>query len=90
MTINVVAFTAFAWDKHRARTNRWRIQESTLLTIAAIGGIVGAITTQHWMRHKTRKEPFRTNLYMIAGAHLAILVMMLIPAVRGAILSAIS
>jgi uncharacterized membrane protein YsdA (DUF1294 family) len=38
---------------------------STLLGLALIGGSFGAITAQHWFRHKTRKEPFRSTLYGI-------------------------
>ena len=88
-TINLAAFGMFALDKHRARTGRWRIQESTLLTLAALGGIVGAVTAQHGLRHKTRKEPFRTHLYLSAGAQLMLLIAASVPTVRQAALLAI-
>jgi uncharacterized membrane protein YsdA (DUF1294 family) len=42
------------------------VSEGTLLLFALIGGSVGAIAGQQVMRHKTRKEPFRTMLYSIA------------------------
>lgn len=88
--INVAAFAMFGWDKHCARTGRWRVRESTLLTIAALGGIIGAVAAQHGLRHKTRKEPFCTQLYLIAGAQVVALIAISIPAVRGVVLSAIS
>jgi uncharacterized membrane protein YsdA (DUF1294 family) len=37
-----------------------------LLTLATIGGVFGAIYAQQSLRHKTRKEPFRTQLNVIA------------------------
>ena len=87
--INLAAFGMFAWDKFCAQTGRWRVQESTLLALAAFGGIVGAVTAQHGLRHKTRKEPFRTHLYLIAGAQLMLLIAASIPAVRQTALSVI-
>lgn len=71
--INVVTTAAFAWDKHCARKGYWRISESTLLAMALFGGTAGAVAAQHGLRHKTRKEPFRTALYVIAGFHLVVL-----------------
>jgi uncharacterized membrane protein YsdA (DUF1294 family) len=88
--ISFATFLVFAWDKHCARNGRWRVPERTLLGMAAIGGTLGAIAAQHGLRHKTRKEPFRTHLYLIAGAQVVVPSAMLIPAVRDAILSAIS
>lgn len=63
--INLVAFLVFWWDKKAARANRWRVQESTLLGLAAIGGSAGAVLAQQVLRHKTRKEPFRSTLRAI-------------------------
>jgi uncharacterized membrane protein YsdA (DUF1294 family) len=63
--INAASFGLFAIDKSAARRGEWRIAESTLLVAALIGGTVGAIAAQQFLRHKTRKEPFRTMLYTI-------------------------
>ena len=63
---NAGAFLAFGYDKRLAQTGSWRISEGTLLGLALVGGSIGAITAQHWFRHKTRKEPFRSMLYGIA------------------------
>ena len=45
------------------------MRESTLLLAALFGG-VGAWMGQHLLRHKTRKEPFRTQLGMAIVVHL--------------------
>ena len=67
LAINLAAFAAFAADKARARRGDGRIPERTLLILAALGGTPGAIAGQQLMRHKTRKEPFRALLWLIAG-----------------------
>ena len=67
--MNGIAFGMFAWDKWRSRNGGWRVPESNLLLAAAVGGSVGAIAAQQWLRHKTHKEPFRRILYGIAVVH---------------------
>lgn len=79
---SVVAFALFAWDKWCATQGRRRIPERTLLTVAAIGGKPGAIAGQRLLRHKTRKEPFRTRLLLIAGAQAALAVALCVLAMR--------
>jgi uncharacterized membrane protein YsdA (DUF1294 family) len=63
--VNALTFAAFARDKHSAMTGARRLPERTLLQLAAIGGSGGALAAQSLLRHKTRKEPFRTWLYLI-------------------------
>ena len=66
IAINLAAFGMFALDKMAAKEGSWRIPESTLLLTALVGGTLGAITAQRMLRHKTRKEPFRSMLYATA------------------------
>ena len=87
IVINLVGFLAFLWDKHCALTGRWRVQESTLLTLAAIGGIAGCIIGQRVLRHKTRKEPFRTQLLAILIIQAIVLTALCFPQVRNAVWS---
>lgn len=68
LTLNLAAYAAFASDKRRAVRGGRRIRERTLLTLALLGGAPAAIAAQQLLRHKTRKEPFRTRLWLIAGA----------------------
>lgn len=64
--INFLAFAAFAVDKARAERGAWRVRESTLLTLAFMGGTIGAYAGRKAFRHKTRKQPFSSNLHTIA------------------------
>lgn len=70
--INVIAFLAFGWDKRSAETRQRRIPERTLLTLAFVGGALGALLGQQIFRHKTQKQPFRALLWLAAFANIAI------------------
>ncbi|MBO0334939.1 DUF1294 domain-containing protein [Sneathiella sp. CAU 1612] len=77
--ISIIGFLAFAWDKHCAVQNTRRIPESELLSIAFIGGIVGSIAAQHLLRHKTRKQPFKSFLYGIAALQVLLILALSFP-----------
>jgi uncharacterized membrane protein YsdA (DUF1294 family) len=68
--INVIAFLAFGWDKRQAERDGSRIAERTLIGLALFGGALGALIGQQVFRHKTRKQPFRTLLWLAAAINL--------------------
>jgi uncharacterized membrane protein YsdA (DUF1294 family) len=70
IAMNFLAFAAFGIDKARAETGAWRISEGTLLQLAFFGGTVGAYAGRALFRHKTRKQPFSSNLHAIAALQL--------------------
>ncbi|MGJ8564012.1 MAG: DUF1294 domain-containing protein [Alphaproteobacteria bacterium] len=78
-TVNVTAFFAFKADKNAARRGNRRTPESTLLLLAMVGGTIGCISAQHIFRHKTRKQPFKFELYSIAVVQVIFLISMLFP-----------
>ena len=63
--INVVAFFAFGIDKLKAKRDKWRIPESTLLSMAVLGGSIGAIAAMALFRHKTLHLKFRYGVPLI-------------------------
>lgn len=71
LAINLLAFAAFGWDKRQARLGRWRVKESTLLMLALLGGSPGAFAGRAAFRHKTRKQPFVTQLWLIVALQAA-------------------
>ena len=75
--INLLAFLMFRQDKHAAIAGERRIPERTLLGLAAVGGGLGAVAAQQMLRHKTRKEPFRSLLYLIVAAQAGLAVFLL-------------
>ena len=56
----------FGIDKAKARAGSWRVAESTLLMLAFVGGTLGAYAGRAVFRHKTRKQPFNSNLFAIS------------------------
>ncbi len=68
-----VAFLMYGADKSAAEQGRWRTSESTLHTIALMGGWPGALVARRVFRHKTTKQPFRTILWLTVIANCAAL-----------------
>ena len=85
--INLSAYIAFYFDKKLAQANERRISKSTLLSLAFFGGSGGAILAQQQFRHKTRKQPFKSHLYLIAVLHVGLVVIMMIPSARAELLN---
>lgn len=63
--INVIAFIVYGIDKLKAKRGKWRIPESTLLLLAAIGGSIGAWLGMKVWHHKTMHKKFRYGLPLI-------------------------
>jgi uncharacterized membrane protein YsdA (DUF1294 family)/cold shock CspA family protein len=59
LVASVFTFLVYAKDKWAARTDRWRTKESTLHTLALVGGWPGALIAQQVLRHKSRKNAFQ-------------------------------
>ena len=72
--INIVAFFLYGIDKWKARHDKWRITEARLLSVALLGGSVGALLGMKVWHHKTQHPKFRIGLPLILCLHLAIAV----------------
>lgn len=72
--VNMAAFLMFFADKRASLRGDWRTSEAALLAVALAGGSLGAKLGQRLLRHKTRKEPFRTRLNRVVALHLFTLV----------------
>lgn len=63
MTVwNVLTFVMMGIDKHRARVDKSRISEKTLLLSSFIMGAIGICTGAATFHHKTQKIKFRILL----------------------------
>ncbi|MGR4864830.1 DUF1294 domain-containing protein [Caulobacter sp. LARHSG274] len=87
--VNVAAYLLFWLDKDAARRGLGRISERTLLLIATLGGGLGALLAQQILRHKTRKQPFRTQLFLIVLSELIVGWLLFIPSVRATLADAV-
>ena len=72
--ITVVTFFAYGIDKWKAQHNRWRIPESVLLGLAAVGGSVGAWLGMQVWRHKTQHNKFKYGVPAIFVVQVALAV----------------
>ena len=76
LIINIIAFFAMWVDKTRARKNKWRISEPTLLGLALLGGSIGGMVGMYTFRHKTKKKRFTIGLPFILILQIIVIVMM--------------
>lgn len=65
LLINIIAAIITAMDKSKAQRGRWRIKESTLLLLSALGGSIGMYLTMRIIHHKTRKLKFMLGIPVI-------------------------
>lgn len=67
--------------RYRAQCTRrpCRIPEADLLWLAVIGGSPGALAARHLFRHKTRKQPLLTRLWLIVAAQVGLAAGKLLP-----------
>ena len=74
VAVNLVSFALYGLDKLKAKKGLWRIRESTLLLIAALGGSVGALLGMEVFRHKTKHWQFKVLVPVFLVLHLALAV----------------
>lgn len=78
LIINIITLITYGLDKWRAKKNKWRIPERTLILLAVIGGSIGALTGMYGFRHKTQHLKFKIGVPLILGIQLGISVYFLI------------
>ena len=77
LLINAAAFVLMLADKAKARKNRWRIPERTLIGSALLGGSIGALLGMYCFRHKTRHLKFTLGVPAILIAQIALAVFLI-------------
>lgn len=79
LVLSMITFICYARDKSAAKNGAWRTSENTLHLFALIGGWPGALVAQNRLRHKSRKQPFRTIFWVTVVINLALFVWLLTP-----------
>jgi uncharacterized membrane protein YsdA (DUF1294 family) len=74
IALNLFTMLRFREDKKRAVAGERRIPEAHLLGLALIGGSPGALAARRMFRHKTRKQPFSTWLFLIAAIQAGVII----------------
>ena len=75
--LGLVTYLMYAKDKAAAQRNEWRTPESTLHLLSVLGGWVGAMVAQNYLRHKSQKSEFRIAYYLTVLINLAGLLVLL-------------
>ena len=70
IVINLITFFAMWIDKRKAKKNKWRISEPTLLGLGLIGGSIGGLLGMYTFRHKTKKARFKFGYPVIIALHI--------------------
>ena len=76
--ITLAAFFAMGIDKLKAKKNKWRIPEGTLLLLCFLGGGVAGLLGMSLFRHKTKHlkfqilVPLSIVLWLAAGIYIAV------------------
>ena len=78
LAVNIATFLLYGIDKYKAKKNKWRISEATLLTMAAIGGSIGAWAGMRLWHHKTMHKKFKYGIPVIIIFQVALAVYLLI------------
>ena len=78
LIINAAAFALMLVDKWKAKKNRWRIPEATLMGAAALGGSIGALAGMYLVRHKTQHLKFTLGIPVILAVQIVLATWILI------------
>lgn len=68
--INAAGFILMLADKWKAKKNKWRIPEKTLMTVAAVGGSLGVLLGIYTARHKTQHPKFTIGIPVILAVQI--------------------
>ena len=77
LAVNIATFLLYGIDKYKAKKSKWRISEATLLTMAAIGGSIGAWAGMRLWHHKTMHKKFKYGIPVIIILQVALAVYLL-------------
>lgn len=72
--MSVISFITYGVDKARAKKEKNRVKEKTLLEMTILGGGVGALLGRIVFHHKTNKIYFSLTIYLAVLAQISLLV----------------
>nr|WP_232305618.1 DUF1294 domain-containing protein [Gilvimarinus polysaccharolyticus] len=79
LSASLFSYIIYAWDKSAARKNQRRMPEVTLHLVAVAGGWPGALFAQQHLRHKSKKQEFRTVFWLTVILNIGALTYLLTP-----------
>jgi len=79
MVASLLTFILYAVDKSAARKGAWRTKERTLHLLSLAGGWPGALVAQQKLRHKSKKQSFRSIFWCTVLLNCGVFVWLLTP-----------
>jgi uncharacterized membrane protein YsdA (DUF1294 family)/cold shock CspA family protein len=76
---SLISVALYYSDKTAAQRNQQRFPEATLHQFALIGGWPGALFSQQFFRHKSKKQSFRNIFWVTVFANIVLLILLLSP-----------
>ena len=75
ISISLLAVFLTLRDKRAAKRQKWRVKESTLLIVSALGGSIAMLLTMLTVRHKTKHAKFMIGIPVIIALQIAAVVL---------------
>lgn len=73
IVINIIGWVLPIIDKKKAQNNQWRIRESTLFIVSALGGSIAMLASMKKFRHKTKHKRFMIGIPLIIAVQIILL-----------------
>ena len=77
LSINLISFLAFGFDKYKANRDKWRLKNDFLLGLSFIGGAIGGLIGMKVFRHKTKKSYYKMGLPLMILMHILLLILIM-------------
>ncbi|MCF6244672.1 MAG: DUF1294 domain-containing protein [Sulfurovum sp.] len=75
--LGLITFFMYKKDKNASLSNSWRVSEKTLHLLSLLGGWIGAVIAQKYIRHKTQKRVFKIIFFITIFINLTLLAVLL-------------
>ena len=69
---NLLVFALYGVDKYKAKHEKWRVRERTLMLCALFFGALGAFLGMRVFHHKTKHRLFTVGVPLCLGLALAV------------------
>lgn len=79
LAISILTFCWYWKDKLAAQNDNWRTPENTLHLLSLIGGWPGGLVAQKTLRHKSKKQSFRSRFWATVFLNLGVFLWLYTP-----------
>jgi len=70
LALNILGFLMTSFDKHQAKSGRWRVPEKRFFILGLLGGATGILIGMKVVRHKTKHSLFTIGMPLLVVVNL--------------------